>query len=93
MENRRLKILIILILLNLDISSIEPTVAGPKRPQDKILLKNFKTKFIDLLDQTYGRKYSRPEKQLTRWFAEGGGQPVDTDRNCQCLQKLKLKKR
>ena len=63
--------------ITLDLSAIEPSVAGPKRPQDKILLKNFKKKFIELMDQNYGRKYSVPDKQLSRWFAEGGGQPVD----------------
>jgi aconitate hydratase len=62
-------------IIELDISSIEPSVAGPKRPQDKILLKNFKSKFIKLLDETYGRKYTE-EKQLSRWMAEGGSQPV-----------------
>ena len=64
-------------IIKLDISSIEPSVAGPKRPQDKILLKNFKNKFIELMDQNYGRKYIKPDEQLSRWFAEGGGQPVD----------------
>jgi aconitate hydratase len=64
-------------IITLDLSTIEPSVAGPKRPQDKILLKNFKKKFIELMDQNYGRKYSVPDKQLSRWFAEGGGQPVD----------------
>ena len=63
-------------VLTLDLSSIEPSVAGPKRPQDKILLKNFKNKFIELMDQNYGRKYVKPQDQLSRWFAEGGGQPV-----------------
>ena len=62
-------------IIELDISSIEPTVAGPKRPQDKTLLKNFKSKFITLLDETYGRKYIE-EKQLSRWMAEGGSQPL-----------------
>ncbi|MEO5947876.1 MAG: aconitate hydratase AcnA [Chitinophagaceae bacterium] len=62
-------------IVELDISSIEPTVAGPKRPQDKILLKDFKPKFISLLHENYGRKYVEP-KQLNRWFAEGGSQPV-----------------
>lgn len=62
-------------VITLDISSIEPTVAGPKRPQDKILLKNFKAKFIELLHESFGRKYIEQE-QLTRWYAEGGGQPV-----------------
>ena len=62
-------------VIEMDISTIEPTVAGPKRPQDKILLKNFKSKFIGLLDQTYGRKYTEV-KQLSNWMAEGGSQPI-----------------
>ena len=63
--------------IKLDLSSIEPSVAGPKRPQDKILLKNFKKKFIDLMNENYGRTYTVPDKQMSRWFAEGGGQPID----------------
>jgi len=62
-------------IVELDMSTIEPTVAGPQRPQDKILLKNFKSEFIGLLDQTYGRKYL-DVKQLNRWMAEGGSQPL-----------------
>jgi aconitate hydratase len=62
-------------IVALDISSIEPAVSGPKRPQDKILLKNFKSKFIGLLDETYGRKYTEV-KQLSSWMAEGGSQPI-----------------
>lgn len=61
-------------IVELDISSVEPTVAGPKRPQDKILLKDFKAKFIGLLDETYGRKY-KELTQLSDWIAEGGSQP------------------
>ncbi len=62
-------------IIELDISTIEPTVAGPKRPQDKILLKDFKSKFIELLGETYGRQYT-DVKQLSRWMAEGGSQPL-----------------
>lgn len=63
--------------IELDMCTVEPSVAGPKRPQDKIPLKDLKTKFISLLDEGFGRIYKKiPEKQLTRWFAEGGGQPV-----------------
>ena len=32
-------------LLELDISTIQPSMAGPKRPQDRILLKDMKSKF------------------------------------------------
>lgn len=67
-------------ILELDLSTIEPTVSGPKRPQDKILLKNFKETFIDVLHKSFGRKYIKPQEQLTRWFAEGGSSiPIATE--------------
>ncbi len=67
-------------VVELDISTIEPSVAGPKRPQDKIVLKDFKNKFIELLDTGFDRTYIKPsarEEALTRWKEEGGSQPVD----------------
>ena len=36
-------------LLELDLSAVEPSVAGPKRPQDRIPLSNLKNRFLDLL--------------------------------------------
>ncbi len=68
-------------VLELDMSTIEPTVAGPKRPQDKILLKDFKSKFIELLDKSFGRTYLTQEareiqKSLTRFDGEGGDLPI-----------------
>ncbi|HUH46636.1 MAG TPA: aconitase family protein, partial [Arenibacter sp.] len=64
-------------VVELDVSIIEPTVAGPKRPQDKILLKEFKPKFIDLLDQSFEREYIEQKDRetlfsLARWKGEGG---------------------
>ncbi|MCU4158284.1 aconitate hydratase AcnA [Carboxylicivirga sp. A043] len=66
-------------VLELDLSTIEPTVAGPKRPQDKILLKDFKNEFIKLLDKSFDRKYIIQEsrenlKPITTWNTEGGDQ-------------------
>ena len=67
-------------VVELDVSTIEPTVAGPKRPQDKILLKELKPKFIDLLDHSFEREYIEQKDRetlfsLTRWKGEGGNQP------------------
>lgn len=64
-------------VVELDLSSIQPTVAGPKRPQDKILLKDLKGKFYELMEKNYGRQFVKPVEDLSRWFAEGGGQPID----------------
>jgi aconitate hydratase len=68
-------------VLELDMATVEPTVAGPKRPQDKILLKEFKSKFIELLDKSFDRKYIAQEyreiqKSITRFEGEGGDLPV-----------------
>ncbi|NJN25947.1 MAG: aconitate hydratase AcnA [Cyclobacteriaceae bacterium] len=64
-------------VLELNIAEVEPTVAGPKRPQDKINLKSFKNTFIDLLDKGFDRAYVEPEERdIARWKAEGGNQQV-----------------
>ena len=71
-------------VLELDVSTIEPSVAGPKRPQDKILLKNLKEKFIELEHTSFGRKYIEPserEEAIVRWKEEGGSQPAKQPRN------------
>jgi len=36
--------------LELDLGTIEPTVAGPKRPQDRVALKNAKSSFTKIMD-------------------------------------------
>lgn len=66
-------------VLELDIATVRPSVAGPKRPQDKILLKDLKEKFIELEHAAFGRHYIAPserEEAITRWKEEGGSQPV-----------------
>src|SRR6202041_959536 len=36
--------------LELDLASVEPTVAGPKRPQDRVALKNAKASFVKVVE-------------------------------------------
>src|SRR5262245_31262606 len=38
-------------VLDLDLATVEPSVSGPKRPQDRIKLSELKRKFIDLLQK------------------------------------------
>src|SRR5690625_4002110 len=60
-------------VVELDLSTVEPTVAGPKRPQDKILVKDLKTKFEELLHTEFRRKYiPDPERKESAWLSEGG---------------------
>jgi aconitate hydratase len=39
-------------VLEVDLSTVEPSVAGPKRPQDRIELKTIKSAFAGLMDKT-----------------------------------------
>jgi aconitase A len=48
-------------VLDLDLSTIEPSVAGPKRPQDRIELSNLKNKFEELFSSESGYNKSADE--------------------------------
>ncbi len=52
-------------LLKLDLSTVEPTISGPKRPQDKILLREAKESVKGLLSKTYTREYVPVEDRDT----------------------------
>ena len=43
--------------MQLDLSNIEPSLAGPKRPQDKILLSNVSDTFIKSFEKEFGQKH------------------------------------
>lgn len=52
-------------ILKLDLSSIEPALAGPKRPQDRVNLKNVKASFANALTAPIAeRGFGIPEQQL-----------------------------
>jgi aconitate hydratase len=60
-------------VVEFDLSSLEPTVSGPKRPQDKILVKDLGHQFAELLEKEHQRSYSRiPERKESAWLADGG---------------------
>ncbi|MGK2870726.1 MAG: aconitate hydratase AcnA [Alphaproteobacteria bacterium] len=42
--------------LELDMSSVEPSLAGPKRPQDRVTLANIATEFRQALAKDYGKQ-------------------------------------
>ncbi len=43
-------------VLHLDLSSVEPCVAGPKRPQDRLPLKNVQSNFKEFSQQSYSNQ-------------------------------------
>ena len=42
-------------ILKLDLGSVEPSLAGPKRPQDRVALKDVKTGFAGSMDKEFGK--------------------------------------
>jgi aconitate hydratase len=56
-------------VLELDLSTIKPSVAGPKRPQDRIELPDLKEKFLELFEKPVGENgYGKTEKDLEQRF-------------------------
>ena len=47
-------------VIELDLGTVEPTISGPKRPQDKILLRNAKTQLGKLLNEYGSKRQSIP---------------------------------
>ncbi|MEP1032847.1 aconitate hydratase AcnA [Ekhidna sp.] len=45
-------------VIELDLDTVEPTISGPKRPQDKILLRNAKPQMSKLLDEYKSKRQS-----------------------------------
>jgi aconitate hydratase len=62
--------------LELDMSTIEPSLAGPKRPQDRVLLSEVDDQFNAELEQTY-KKHNEPRVEVDgEQFDVGNGDVV-----------------
>jgi aconitate hydratase len=70
--------------LSLDLAQVEPSVAGPKRPQDRVLLREAGASFRKQLPSLLGPNAGKlGERQAQRWEGEGGhasvnGNPTST---------------
>ena len=59
--------------LSLDLSTVEPSVAGPKRPQDRVLLSAAAASFAQQLPNLLGPNGNKSAaRQMVRWEGEGG---------------------
>jgi aconitate hydratase len=59
--------------ISLDLATVQPSVAGPKRPQDRVLLNETAASFKKQLPSLMGPNGNRnPERQAQRWEGEGG---------------------
>lgn len=66
-------------VIELDLDTVEPTISGPKKPQDKILLREAKDTVIGLLKEQ-GREYIAIDERNGDWANERG-QPAPSVKN------------
>ncbi len=67
-------------LLELDLATVQPSVAGPKRPQDRVLLSDTPASFRKVLPTLIAANANRTaERQMVRWEGEGGHVAEDGD--------------
>lgn len=62
-------------LLTLDLGDVEPSLAGPRRPQDRISLRDGKSAFRKALSDfisSRGSRVPKPAMEMSRWTGEGG---------------------
>ena len=59
-------------MLELDLSTVEPSIAGPKRPQDRVALSAAAKSFEEALPSLLKPGQQVPPKQEARWEGEGG---------------------
>jgi aconitate hydratase len=59
--------------LALDLATVEPSVAGPRRPQDRVLLTKAAANFQEQLPSLLGPNAAKStDRQISRWAGEGG---------------------
>ncbi len=59
--------------LELDLSSVEPNLAGPRRPQDRVALSQVKSSFASALADWQAARDDKPPSAVSRLENEGGG--------------------
>jgi len=66
--------------LSLDLATVEPSVAGPKRPQDRVLLSKTPESFAQQLPSLLGPHANKgAARQMVRWEGEGGHASLSGD--------------
>ena len=64
--------------LELDLADVRPSLAGPKRPQDRVLLQDVRASYMDAISVLTANR--KPQKETIERFAnEGGGTAVGHD--------------
>ena len=66
-------------VLKLELASIEPSLAGPKRPQDRVALKEAKSSFITAMDKEFNKASDGGGKDVFELHPSIATAPMDKD--------------
>ncbi len=77
--------------LELDMGDVQPSLAGPKRPQDRVLLQDVAANFADNLGPLVAkRKPKTAEAQVQEFKEEGGAQPQAEHLAAKPISKIRI---
>ncbi|KLJ02789.1 aconitate hydratase AcnA [Luteimonas sp. FCS-9] len=62
-------------VLELDMGQVRPSLAGPRRPQDRVLLEDVQANFRENVGPLVARRDAANDRPIDRFEKEGGGQP------------------
>ena len=68
-------------VLKLELNSIEPSLAGPKRPQDRVALKEVRSSFITAMDKEFNKGSDGGGKEVFEMHPSIATSPMDRDFN------------
>src|SRR5437870_7151889 len=66
-------------VLKLELSSVDPSLAGPKRPQDRVSLKEVKASFIQAMDKEFNKPSDGGGKDVFELHPSIATAPMDKD--------------
>ena len=62
-------------VLELDMGTVQPSLAGPRRPQDRVRLGDMKNNFNQNVEPLIARRDAERDRQINRFEKDGGDQP------------------
>src|SRR5690606_6597948 len=62
-------------VLELDMGTVQPSLAGPRRLQDRVLLGDMKKNFNQNVEPLVARRDAERDRQINRFEKDGGDQP------------------
>ncbi len=78
-------------VLALDLAEVKPSLAGPKRPQDRVLLEDVQDNFADNLGPLVAHRRPRTGCAVEELKAEGGAQPQAEHLAAKPISKIRIR--